>query len=79
MVREDGIVRYKRGRFQKYEGRTYIIRYKIGQGEKEIRFREAIDTDASFHSGDKITVETIDDVVTVRNHTIGISVTGKKI
>ena len=79
MVREHGIVRYKRGRNQKYEGRTYIIRYKVGQGEKEIRFLEEIDTDVSFHSGDKITVETEGDMITVRNNTIGTSVTGKKV
>jgi len=82
MVREDGFVRYKRGRKQKDGGRIYIIRYGIskkGGGVKEIRFKEKVDTDASFHSGDNITVETRDDVITVRNHTIGISVTGTKV
>ena len=79
MVREFGTVRSKSSRKQKDGGRIYKIRYKVGQQEKEIRFKEVHDTDASFHSGDKITIDTNDDFISISNNTIGISVEGTKV
>jgi len=77
MPKEFGIVRSKRGRKEKYGTRVYIIRYRVGATQKEIRFRENPDTDASFHSRDRITVETSPNLITVHNTTLGISVSGK--
>jgi len=78
MVRENGIVKYKRGR-KRGSGRTYIIRYIVGVKQKEIRLYEAIDTDASFHSGDRISVDITDDSISVYNNELNIGVKGKKV
>lgn len=75
-----GSVRNKRGRKQKDGGRIYIIRFYSNLGDTEIRVKEKIDTDASFHSEDQIEIITDDsDMVTIQNHTLRTSITGQRI
>ena len=83
MSRVEGYVAYKRGRKQD-GGRIYIIgykKYKEAQGVIEIRVKEMPDTDVTFSKGHKITIETRDDddSITVINHTVNGTVTGKKV
>jgi hypothetical protein len=74
----EGIVKYKRGRKQKDGSRIYIIRYKPTWGsEREIRIKESKDSDASFHSGDEISVSGEYGMVTIKNNTLRTSIRGR--
>ena len=83
MSRIEGYVEYKSGQKQKDGGYLYIIgykKYKKARGGIEIRFIETPWTNVTFRKGHKITIETRDDdSITVMNHTIHGTVTGKKV
>ncbi len=81
MTRVEGYVAYKRSQKQD-GGRIYIIgykKYKEAIGIIEIRVKEMPDTNVTFNKGHKITIDTGDDSITVINHTVNGTVTGKKV
>ncbi|GAH07119.1 unnamed protein product [marine sediment metagenome] len=78
MSRIEGVVISAR-RTEREGGRTYIIRYRIGKGEHEIRVRENTDTDVSFYPGNKIEIETHGNTITITNYIISGRVTGTKV
>ena len=78
----EGSVRYKRGRKQKDGSRIYIIRYSTGLEDKEIRIKEEIDTDASFHSKDSIEIinpRNGTGLITIKNLNLETSITGNRV
>ena len=77
MPRINGEVIYKRGRRLR-GGQEYIIGYLKGTKKDEVRLFEKVSTDVNFRQGQKITIVTNGNIITVHNNSLRGKVTGTK-